>query len=388
MLIIEGQERARKPKPYKAGLEPVPSPLRPHCRARDRLILWKPLKARSRVARLMDKALGEILRVMEKGWATGTLSTYGSGLLLFHVFCNERNIDDIARCPANPTLLLAFVAACSGYYSGSTIANSLHRVRAWHLLHGAKWAPSRDELAAVLTGATRLAPASSKRASRELWTVEMLARVCQVLDPESNFDIAWYTALTTIFWSMACTGEFLVQSLNDFKEDKNITRARVGIETNGDSQVMVFTLPWTKVSPRGERVFWSRQEGLADPYGAFITHMHINDPPTNEALFSWKQARSWKVMTKSAFTKRMEIAAAEVGLLRVHGHGLRIGSVLEYLLRGLSFKQVKSMGWWSGESFALYLRQHAVVLAPYIQSVLLRQQTGQIALPPVRNISR
>ncbi|KIJ48694.1 hypothetical protein M422DRAFT_162262 [Sphaerobolus stellatus SS14] len=372
-----------KPKPYQAGLVPVPSHLRPHCRAQDRLMLWKPLKSHTRVAGLSDKALSEILWVMEKGWAPGTLSTYGSSLLLFHVFCDEQGIDEAVRCPADPTLLLAFVAVCSGYYSGSTIANSLHGVRAWHLLHGVKWVPSRDELTAVVTGATRLAPTSSKRILRAPWTVDMLTRVCQVLDPSSNFDIAWYTVLTTIFWSMARTVEFWVSGIQDFKEDKHITRARAGIETNDGSQVMVSSLPWTKASPSSERVFWGRQEGLANPYAAFITHVCINNPPLKAALFSWRYAEGWRVMTRSAFIKHMEIAAAESGLPRVHGHGLRIGSVLEYLLHGLSFKQVKSMGCWSGESFALYLCQHAVVLAPYIQSVLQKQQLGQIALPPV-----
>ncbi|KIJ35959.1 hypothetical protein M422DRAFT_180003 [Sphaerobolus stellatus SS14] len=51
----------------------------------------------------------------------------------------------------------------------------------------------------------------------------------------------------------------------------------------------------------------------------------------------------------------MEIATVEAVLSRVHGHGLHIGAVLEYLLRGLSLEQVKHMGRWSGDSFSLYL---------------------------------
>ncbi|KIJ24095.1 hypothetical protein M422DRAFT_195133, partial [Sphaerobolus stellatus SS14] len=281
----------------------------------------------------------KILRVMEKGWAPGTQSTYGSGLLLFHVFCDEQNISEATRCPVNPTLLLAFVAAYSGYYSRSTISNSLHGVHAWHLLHRVNWVPFKDELAAVLTGATRLAPTGSKRALREPWTTDMLTRVCQVLDLNSHFNIAWYTVLTTIFWSMAQLGEFLVQGLNGFKEDKHITRAGVRIEKNEGSQVMVFTLPWTKAAPRGERVFWSR----------------VN-PARNRYL---------RVVDARDSSER------KASLLRVHGHGLCISSVLKYLLRGLSFEQAKSMGRWNSDSFALYLHQHPVVLAPYIQRVLL-----------------
>ncbi|KIJ35958.1 hypothetical protein M422DRAFT_179947 [Sphaerobolus stellatus SS14] len=191
---------------------------------------------------------------MEKGWEPGTLSTYGSGLLLFHVFCDEQSIEEVARCPADPTLLLAFLATCADNYSGSTITNSLHGIHAWHLLHGVCWAPSRDKMAGILTGATKVAPASSKRAKREPWTVNMLIKVCFLLDPDNPFDVTWYAALTTIFWTMACSVEFLVQGLLDFSEDKHITRTRVGIERNEGKEVMVFSLPWTQVSPKGERV--------------------------------------------------------------------------------------------------------------------------------------
>ncbi|KIJ31990.1 hypothetical protein M422DRAFT_143776, partial [Sphaerobolus stellatus SS14] len=83
-------------------------------------------------------------------------------LLLFHVFCDKQDIVEESRCLANPTLLLAFVAAGASWDSGSIISNSIHGVRAWHLLHGARWAPSQNELAVALTGMARLASASSR----------------------------------------------------------------------------------------------------------------------------------------------------------------------------------------------------------------------------------
>ncbi|KIJ29094.1 hypothetical protein M422DRAFT_188923, partial [Sphaerobolus stellatus SS14] len=300
----------------------------------------------------------KVLVVLMVGWATGTLSAYGSGLLLFHLFCDEREVQEQAHCPVDPTVLLAFVAACAGHYSGSTISNSVHAVWAWHVLHGVRWAPSRDELTAVLNGATRLAPLSSKRAQRDPWTVEMICKVCFALDPENPFDIAFYSALTTIFWTMSRSVELLVDGVNNFSLERNITQAGVKVETNGEGiPVMVFSLPWTKVSQTGEKVFWARQNGPADPYAALLTHMHVNNLQSTK-LFS-------------------------PGDATMHGHGLRIGSVLEYLTWGLSFEQVKHMGRWKGESFALYLWKHAVVLAPYIQAVPLRQVNG-VALPPVR----
>ncbi|KAH9913276.1 hypothetical protein B0H21DRAFT_669165, partial [Amylocystis lapponica] len=55
------------------------------------------------------------------------------------------------------------------------------------------------------------------------------------------------------------------------------------------------------------------------------------------------------------------------GWAPLKGHGLRIGGTLEYLLRGRPFEVVKAIGRWSGDSFQLYLRKHAVILAPYLQ---------------------
>ncbi|KDQ50951.1 hypothetical protein JAAARDRAFT_85199, partial [Jaapia argillacea MUCL 33604] len=72
-------------------------------------------------------------------------------------------------------------------------------------------------------------------------------------------------------------------------------------------------------------------------------------------------------LTRTEFLKRLSIAAAVVGVDSLKGHGIRIGATLEYLLRGIPFDVVKSIGRWSGDSFTIYLRQHAVVMAPYIQ---------------------
>ncbi|KAG2128385.1 hypothetical protein BD769DRAFT_1338273, partial [Suillus cothurnatus] len=50
------------------------------------------------------------------------------------------------------------------------------------------------------------------------------------------------------------------------------------------------------------------------------------------------------------------------------GYSLHIGGTLEYLLRGRPFDVIKSMGCWSSEAFTIYLHNHALILAPYIQA--------------------
>ncbi|KIK72042.1 hypothetical protein PAXRUDRAFT_60551, partial [Paxillus rubicundulus Ve08.2h10] len=48
-------------------------------------------------------------------------------------------------------------------------------------------------------------------------------------------------------------------------------------------------------------------------------------------------------------------------------NSLHIRGMLHYLLNGVPFNMVKTMGRWSSESFTLYLLHHTLVLAPFLQ---------------------
>jgi len=92
------------PLPYHSDLAPSPSPLRPHCLAKDRLRLWipapNPVASPSVLA--SDEQLNRILQVLNASWQGSTKATYGAGLLVFHVFCDQQGIPEPARCPAPP----------------------------------------------------------------------------------------------------------------------------------------------------------------------------------------------------------------------------------------------------------------------------------------------
>ena len=67
------------------------------------------------------------------------------------------------------------------------------------------------------------------------------------------------------------------------------------------------------------------------------------------------------------------------------GHGIRIGSVLEYLLCGVPFDVVKAIGRWASDAFRLYLRKHAQILALYMQAdPALHGRFARHSVPPVR----
>jgi hypothetical protein len=149
--------------------------------------------------------------------------------------------------------------------------------------------------------------------------------------------------------------------------------------------VVNLRIPRTKVSADGETVSWSRQEGPTDPEGALANHFLVNDPHLAMHLFAYRHKSGHRPLTKFKFISRLAQAAKAAGEDPLQGHGIRIGSTLEYLLRGVPFEVMKVQGRWASNAFTLYLRKHGQILAPYLQATpTLHQDFLQLTMPNVR----
>ena len=116
-------------------------------------------------------------------------------------------------------------------------------------------------------------------------------------------------------------------------------------------------------------------------------HLEVNNPPASFHLFGYPNNQGTMTpMSKKTFTTRISKAAVAAGLPRIKGHSIRIGATLEYLLRGLPFDVMKAKGRWNSDAFHKYLRDHAKVLAPYMQKAPpdVHDQFIQIAVPSAR----
>ncbi|KAH7919807.1 hypothetical protein BV22DRAFT_1022336, partial [Leucogyrophana mollusca] len=89
-------------------------------------------------------------------------------------------------------------------------------------------------------------------------------------------------------------------------------------------------------------------------------------------------------LMKLKFLSVLSTASKQLGVEPLKGHGIRIGSTLEYLLQGVPFNVVKVKHRWASDTFVLYLRKHAQILAPHIQaSHALHDEFTHITMPPV-----
>lgn len=319
-----------------------------------------------------------------------TRATYGSGLLAFHVFCDRKEIPEDLRAPVDNLILKSFVATLAGIYSATAITNYTSAIRAWHIVHGIEWKIGDPEMAAIIKGAKQMAPRSSTKEKREPMSKSFIEKLRPHFSDTIPLDVAVFACLTSAFWSTARLGELTVQNLLAFNPAIHVKRSNLGESTDRNGlETTTIHVPETKANrSEGETLYWARQEGDSDPKGALLRHLEVNNPAENFHLFGYRNKDGKMIpLTRTTFLKRLSEATKTAKLQRLHGHSIRIGSTLEYLLRGLPFDVVKVKGRWNSDAFHQYLRDHAKILAPYMQAAppKVHDQFIRVTMPSVRS---
>ena len=361
--------------------------------ADERIRLWKPKTSRRALddggnpTSLGEQDLERVQKVLGEAYAPQTRSTYGTGLFAFHLFCDHKNVSEEHRAPVDQTVLASFISTLVSTYGGNTIRNYVYGVRAWHIIHGIKWDVNNNEMETLLKAGHKLSPKEARRKTKEPWTMDYLTTICQSLKQDKPKDAAILACLTTAFWGTARLGEVTVKTPKSFDPNIHVkvTDVRYGVLDQNKLEVTAIFIPWTKVAKeKGEDIFWARQNGIVDPESALANHIKINNPPPNAHLFAYKYRKGHRPMTRESFLQRIDKIVDEKGLDKRPGHGIRVGSTLEYLLRGVPFPVVKAKGRWQSDAFKGYLRNHAQVMAPYMQAAPGTFETFIAnAMPPI-----
>ncbi|GLB39587.1 hypothetical protein LshimejAT787_0700970 [Lyophyllum shimeji] len=288
-----------------------------------------------RNANTPQEDIDRVVNTLAQGYADGTKESYGSGLLAWHVW----------------------------------------------------WRPDDDELDLMLKAGDKLTPPTSKHKQRLPYTIQFILKLREQMDLNNPFDVAVLACLACLIYSASRVGDFTVRRLDAFDTSTHVSRRCLRRDQDrSGKKVTVLHLPCTKSAPQGEDVYWSAQTGLTDPEAALDHHLEVNQPPEDGHLFAYKWKNRYRALTKTAFVKRLAALARQAGLDPLQRHGIRVGATLEYLLRGVPFEVMNVMGHWQRDAFTLYLRKHALILAPYIQAQApqVYDEVVRITMPPVR----
>lgn len=374
-----GNRTTGRPKPYPKGLELPVSAARPHVLACDRVLKWTP-----GVRLLPVDEQGQIIESLAADLARGpeiaahsvtedTRATYGAGLLCFHVYCERHG--GLRTIPASHETLLGFVSAITGSFTSSTISTYMSAIQFWHEVHNMPWLAKSAVIKRAIKGAADFEPVGSRKPPRPPVTVAMMEAMSAKVDQSSPVMVSTWAAGTTAFFGIARMAELVVKKAK-FDPDRHPSRKLLQQTTNREGNV-VWTLhiPKTKCNQEnGEDLCWAAQPNLAcDPVAAMDRHLILNNPGPDDHIFSYPCpiTKNWpngrRPLTFSDFRRTWATIGKAAGVHVASGHSFRIGGTTEYLLRGVEFAAVQSLGRWSGQAFEKYIRDHAEIMAPYLQ---------------------
>lgn len=266
--------------------------------------------------------------------------------------------------------------------------NYVSGLKAWHTLHRMNWIVNQAELEILLRASAKVAPARLKKTKRTPWTVEIIKKLHAALDFSNHSHVAVFACLTTGFYAAARLGELTVPNLTGFIPDKHpkTSDIRTVLDHHGNASTIIH-IPSTKSSKiSGEDIYWTEQTGITDPKVALEKHLVFNNPPMDSHLFAYPHLKDgYRPLSRQTFLNVISATAKRAGLDPLHGHGLRIGATLEYLLRGLSFEAMKVKGRWASDAFTAYLTNHAEILAQHTHAgTELHNSISQITIPRLR----
>jgi hypothetical protein len=241
----------------------------------------------------------------------------------------------VLRLPTEQASSYSTYSATKSTYGGSSIRNYVYGVRAWHILHGIQWKADEKGIEALLVAGKKMAPKESRKGEKTPWSIEYLTEICSALNQNDPKDAAILACLTTTFWGTARLGEGTVPNLKAFNPSIHVKVSDVQFnvrDRNNLKETIIFLL-WTKVTKeKGERIFWAAQKGTSDPLTALRNHLQVNKPDQKDHLFAFKHKNTTQPMTWNIFLTRISQIATSRNIEKLPGHGIRIGSTVEYLL--------------------------------------------------------
>lgn len=270
---------------YPSNLTLISSPLRPACQAAVRLRTWTPARpiitANPNRPTFSIEDQERVKDLLANAWQDSTKISYASGLLTYHVFCDRKNVGELARAPASTDLIVAFISTLAGSLAGSTINNYVSGIRTWHIIHNVAWDIDHLAVDIALRAAMVSAPFKSAKPPRQPVLVTYLESILNHLDKNDPLDAAIAACITTTFWSVSRLGEFTVQTIAKFSSQLHATMSNTSLDQDRNGhQVRTFRLPFTKSArEKGESTSWARQQGPTDPWNAFDNHIRLNAPP-------------------------------------------------------------------------------------------------------------
>lgn len=362
------------------------SPLRPNCRANERITRWIGTR-RPPDSTLNTPGLRRMAFLASEA-SIKDASSYGAGIRKFHVFCDAYSVPEEDRLPASFALLHSFILWAAADPDDPltkelndqpvavvTVRKYLSAIRAWHIAQG--WpAPLRDDdiekINWTLRGLQRMQAGRRTKPPRPPVTLRMLRALKRSLDPASPFEACMWAIATCAFWGMMRFGETTVRSRAAFSPMLHIARRHVIFDRDLTGKPYArLDLPAAKTAAPGEiqHIFLTEQGDLC-PLQALVNLLKLVEAGPEDPLFAWTDSRgSVRPMTRDAAMKCVNSIFTSFGWGTAFGHSFRIGGASHYLAQGVNPEIVRIAGRWKSLAYETYIRSFELVANRHLGSL-------------------
>ena len=152
--------QSRNIHPVVPPLHQALPPSHPHCPAKEHLLRWRPLLTTE--TSLSTEDLEKHYQLTTLAWEPSTLTSYMSGLLVFHTWGDSRNLLEDQRAPVTQDTISTFITDLAGTYARDTIANYMQGLQAWHRIYNIPWNIDELHIHTMLKGARKVTPEAAK----------------------------------------------------------------------------------------------------------------------------------------------------------------------------------------------------------------------------------
>jgi hypothetical protein len=394
IFLLPGPDLAQPVTQVEAHLEPIPSPLRPPCRANERIFMWRGVNTPP--SSVVDHPLLHHLANIASRHSLRDPGSYGAGLRKFHLFCDAFSIAEELRLPAPFTVLNSFALwataepnpddpALIGVVPYETVAPDvaikyLTAVRAWHIHQG--WPPplsteDQQRIAWNVRGLARLQAGRRSRPPRPPITISMLSVLRDKLDLSNSFDACIWAMAACGFWGMMRFGELAVKSRAAFRGQLHLKRSDVqfGVDGSGEAYVRL-GLPSAKTAAPGEIQYVTITNQLPSelcPVQALVNLKRAVPALAADPLFSWRDSKgAVRPMVRDPALARINTILNEHGWGSAFGHSFRIGGASFYLGQGVSPEVVRVAGRWKSLAYKAYIRAFEQVSSVHMGGLAAR----------------
>ncbi|CAD6969149.1 unnamed protein product [Tilletia controversa] len=113
-------------------------------KAEERFATWKP--ANRTPSQSTSKVQDEQVRqLILSSFAKSTKKGYSTAVAQWNRFCDEHNVEESKRAPADPELVELWIAEAAGEKSGGYLSDWASALHAWHTLNNLPWLPDPEQ---------------------------------------------------------------------------------------------------------------------------------------------------------------------------------------------------------------------------------------------------